>query len=70
MSYVYTVFIIFVIGFIVYRMIKKKSTPSNRYTPYDDITMGIKGDIRQDNPIQDTKHQIVYEEKPNKDKTF
>jgi hypothetical protein len=39
-------------------MIKKKSRPSNRYTPFDDIAMGIKDDIKQDNPIQDTKHHL------------
>jgi len=71
MAYVYTLFVISVIGFVCYRLIKKESTPSNRYTPYDDITMGIKGDdIQQDNPIQDTKHHIQYEEKSNNDKIF
>lgn len=50
-------------------MIKKKSTPSNKYTPFDDITMGIKGDIKQDSLIQVTKHNIAYEEKANNDKT-
>ncbi|MET1180785.1 DUF3951 domain-containing protein [Peribacillus simplex] len=70
MTYVFSLFIIFVIGFVCYRMIKKKSIPSNRYTPYDDITMGIKDDdIQQDNPIHDTKHHIQYEEKSNDDKT-
>lgn len=69
MAYLYTLFIISVIGFICYRMIKRKSTPFNRYTPYDDITMGIKNDIKQDNPAQDTKHQIEYEERINNDKT-
>ncbi|WP_347941093.1 DUF3951 domain-containing protein [Peribacillus simplex] len=69
MAYVYTLFVISAIGFVCYRLLKKKSTPSNRYTPYDDITMGIKGDDIQDNPIQDTKHPIQYEEKSNNDKT-
>ena len=70
MAYLYTLFIISVIGFIGYRMIKRKSTPSNRYTPYDDITMGIKIDIKQDGPTKDTKHQIDYEERINNDKTL
>ena len=66
MAYVYTLFVISVIGFACYRLIIKKSTPANRYTPYDDITMGVKGDdIPQDHPIQDTKHHIEYEEKSN-----
>ena len=64
MAFVYTLFFIAVISFICWRMMKRKSTPSNRYTPYDDFTVGIKGDVRQqDNPIQDTKHHIQYEEK-------
>ncbi|MEF2098491.1 DUF3951 domain-containing protein, partial [Bacillus sp. CFBP9009] len=62
MAYAYTLFVISVICFVCYRLIKKKSAPSNRYTPYDDITMGIKDDdIQQDNPIQDTtNHHIQY----------
>ncbi|MBU8733522.1 MULTISPECIES: DUF3951 domain-containing protein [Cytobacillus] len=40
MAYVYTLCVIFVIGFVIYRMMKKKSTPSTNYTLYDDITMG------------------------------
>lgn len=44
-------------------MIKKKSTPSNLYTPYDDITMGNKIDVKQVNPLEDTKHVVKYEEK-------
>lgn len=69
MAYVYTLFIIFVIGFIIYRMIKKKSTPSNNYTPYDDITMGYKIDMKRDTPIEDSKHIIQYEEKAENNKT-
>ena len=69
MDYVYPIFIISVIGYICYRMFKKKSTPSNRYTPYDDITMGNKIDIRRDSPIRDTKHLIEYEDKTDNNKT-
>ncbi|MES1042885.1 DUF3951 domain-containing protein, partial [Peribacillus simplex] len=70
MAYAYTLFVISVICFVCYRLIKKKSAPSSRYTPYDGITMGIKDDdIQQDNPIQDiTNHHIQYEEKSNNDK--
>ncbi|AZV61708.1 hypothetical protein [Peribacillus frigoritolerans] len=69
MAYAYSSFVITVICFVCYRLIKKKSAPSNRYTPYDDITMGIKDD--DINPIQDTtNHQIQYEEKSNNDKTI
>jgi len=70
MAYVYTILIIFVVGFVCYRMIKKKSTPSNKFTPYDDITMGITGNfIQSENLIQDTKHHIPYEENADSDKT-
>lgn len=63
MAYVYTLVVIFVIGFVIYRMIMKKSTPSNHYTPFDDMTMGNKIDMKHDSPIEDTKHAIHYEEK-------
>jgi hypothetical protein len=52
MAYAYTLFVISVICFVCYRLINEKSAPSNRYTPYDDITMGIKDD--DINPIKDT----------------
>ncbi|MGM1036016.1 DUF3951 domain-containing protein [Peribacillus frigoritolerans] len=42
MAYAYSLFVITVICFVCYRLIKKKSAPSNRYTPYDDITMELK----------------------------
>jgi hypothetical protein len=69
MEYVFALFIISIIGFVFYRMIKRQSKPSNRYTPYDDITSGIKVDSKQDSPVQDTKHQIEYEERENNNKT-
>ncbi|MGE7878229.1 DUF3951 domain-containing protein [Peribacillus muralis] len=40
-----TLFMITVVGIIVlagYKMMIKKKTPSNRYTPYDEMVMGIK----------------------------
>lgn len=69
MAYIYTLFITSVIGFVIYWMIRKKTAPTNRYTPYDDITLGTKIDLKQNTPIQDTKHLIQYEEKVNNDKT-
>ena len=51
------------------KMIFKKKTPSNIYTPYDDLVTGKKDDIKRDKPTQDTKHNIEYEEKSDKDKT-
>ncbi|GAA1387782.1 MULTISPECIES: DUF3951 domain-containing protein [Peribacillus] len=45
MAYAYSPFVITVICFVCYRLIKKKSAPSNRYTPYDDITKENKDDI-------------------------
>ncbi|MFS0892583.1 DUF3951 domain-containing protein [Peribacillus frigoritolerans] len=41
----YSPFVITVICFVCYRLIKKKPAPSNRYTPYDDITKENKDDI-------------------------
>ena len=69
MAYVYTLFVILVIGYVVYRIYKKNSSSSNRYTPYDDITMGNKTDVKRDGPIEDTKHIIQYDEKVENDKT-
>ncbi|WP_180994139.1 DUF3951 domain-containing protein [Bacillus sp. Marseille-P3661] len=69
MAYVSTLLIIAVIGYICYRMFKRKSIPSNRYTPFDEITMSNKNDVNQDAPIQDTKHHIQYEERTDNDKT-
>ncbi|WP_057776694.1 DUF3951 domain-containing protein [Cytobacillus dafuensis] len=69
MAYFYTLFVISVIGFVIFRMIRKKSAPTNRYTPYDDITLGNKIYLKQDTPIQDSKHLIQYEEKVKNDKT-
>ncbi len=63
MAIIYTLFLIIVVGIITYRIIKKKSLPSNKYTPYDDITMGTKSDRTYPDPIQDTKHHIEYEER-------
>jgi len=62
-GYVFTLFIMVVLGFICYRIFKGKSVPSNQYTPYDDITVGKKVDIKRVNPLHDTKHEIQYEEK-------
>jgi hypothetical protein len=69
MEYVSTFFIISLIGFICYRMFKRKSIPSNRYTPFDEVNMGTKNDVKEDVPIQDTKHHIEYEERTNSDKS-
>jgi hypothetical protein len=68
MAYVYTFLLISVLGFTIYRIIKNKSLPSNRYTPYDDITMGKPIDINRNLQIQETKHVIEYEELDKDDK--
>ncbi|QOR64863.1 DUF3951 domain-containing protein [Cytobacillus suaedae] len=71
MAYVYTLFVISVIGFVIYRMIKKKVTPSNRYTPFDDITTGNKVDLKHDSPVENSKHNYSIQPKEvNKDKTI
>jgi hypothetical protein len=67
MAYISSLFIIALIGYICFRMFKRKSTPSTSYTPFDEITMGKKFDVKQDAPIQDTKHQIPYEERTDND---
>ncbi|MGG4266610.1 DUF3951 domain-containing protein [Peribacillus simplex] len=69
-SYLFTIIVVSIIGLICYRMIFKKKTPSNMYTPYDDMAMGKKDDVKRNYPEQDTKHFIEYEEKSDKDKTI
>lgn len=67
-----SLFIIIVVGIIVligYRIIFKKKTPSNMYTPYDDMLMEKKEDVKREHPAQDTKHNFEYEEKCDEDKT-
>ncbi|WP_162878719.1 DUF3951 domain-containing protein [Peribacillus butanolivorans] len=68
-AYVFTIIVVGIIGLIGYRMIFKKKTPSNMYTPYDDMVMGKKDDVKRNHPAEDTKHNTKYEEKSDKDKT-
>nr|WP_304217143.1 FeoB-associated Cys-rich membrane protein [Fredinandcohnia onubensis] len=68
-AYVYILIVISVIGFVIYRMIKKKSTSSNIYTQYDDVIMGKKIEVKRESPLEDSKHVTQYEEKVEKDKT-
>jgi hypothetical protein len=69
-SYLFTIIVVGIIGLICYRMIFKKKTPSNMYTPYDDMVIGKKDDVKRNYHEQDTKHYIEYEEKSDKDKTI
>ncbi|RLQ93682.1 DUF3951 domain-containing protein [Falsibacillus albus] len=49
MSFVITLVIVFIVGYLISRLFKKKSLPSNRYTPYDDLTMqNIKPEIQEE----------------------
>ncbi len=70
MAYVYTLFVITVIGFVIYRMMKKKVTPSNRYTPFDDITTGNKVNMKHDSLFEDHKQNSLQPKEVNKDKTI
>lgn len=48
MGYVFLLFVVGVLLFTIFRMFMKKSLPSNRYTPYDDITQqNIKVNIKE-----------------------
>ncbi|MDV7765941.1 DUF3951 domain-containing protein [Peribacillus sp. CSMR9] len=69
-SYLFTIIVVGIIGLIGYSMIFKKKTPSSMYTPYDDMVMGKKDDVKRNYQEQDTKHYIEYEEKIDKDKTI
>ncbi|QDP41113.1 hypothetical protein [Radiobacillus deserti] len=62
MIYIYLLVVALVV-YIGFRIVKKKSLPSNEYTPYDNIVMGRKENIRPELiPYEDTKHVIRYEE--------
>ena len=62
MPYLFMFIIILSIGFIIFRIFKRNSLPSNNYTPFDNIIEGKNKNPKQNTPIQDTKHQIEYEE--------
>ncbi|MDP1418069.1 DUF3951 domain-containing protein [Peribacillus simplex] len=69
-SFLFILIVVSITGLICYRMIFKRKTPSNMYTPYDDMVMGKKDDVKRDFPAHDTKHPIEYEEKSDKDKSI
>ncbi|MGE6377083.1 DUF3951 domain-containing protein [Peribacillus muralis] len=55
-----TLFMITVVGIIVlagYKMMIKKKTPSNRYTPYDDMVMGRKDEGKREQRVQNPKQE-------------
>lgn len=62
MPYFFMFLIILIIGIIIFGIFKRRSLPSNNYTPFDDIIEGKIASSKQETPIQDTKHQIKYEE--------
>ncbi|MFC4557626.1 DUF3951 domain-containing protein [Virgibacillus kekensis] len=70
MGLVYILFIVLIVGLVCFRIFKKKSISSNSYTPYDDITMGVKDGVNRGTPIHDTKHTIKYEERVEDDQSF
>ena len=63
MTVVGIIFYAVVFGLILYRILFKRKMPSNKYTPYDDITMGRQINVMKDQPVYDTKHAIEYTEK-------
>lgn len=55
--------IIGVITFSLFRMVRKNnSTPSNKYTPIDDIDNGLVRDNSRDPPTVESRNDISYEE--------
>lgn len=48
MEYIYLMLVVGIIVFIIFRIFKKRSLPSNRYTLYDEITQqDIKVNIKE-----------------------
>lgn len=62
MPYLFMLIIISIIGFLIFRIFKRNSLPLNNYTPFDHIIEGKIENSKQNIPLQDTKHQIEYEE--------
>jgi hypothetical protein len=49
MEYIFSLLVVGIVVYIGYRFLKKKSFPSNSYTPYDDFTMqNIKVEVQDD----------------------
>ncbi|UAT32339.1 hypothetical protein K7T73_09075 [Bacillus badius] len=40
MAYIFLAVPVFVVSYSIYRMIKKKTLPSNRQAPFDDLMQG------------------------------
>lgn len=63
MQYILLVIIIGVIILSILRMIRKKSyTPSNKYTPLDDINNGLMESNKSDPLSIESRSEIQYEE--------
>ncbi|CAM4118776.1 hypothetical protein [Mesobacillus thioparans] len=44
MGYVFTFIVLFVVFYLIFKVIRSGKLPSNNYTPYDDLTEGKKKD--------------------------
>ncbi|MGD6853902.1 DUF3951 domain-containing protein [Bacillus infantis] len=56
MGYAFLLFVVGIIIFTIFRIFKKRSLPSNRYTPYDDITQqNIKVNIKENEAKEENK---------------
>ncbi|WP_342528286.1 DUF3951 domain-containing protein [Chryseomicrobium sp. FSL W7-1435] len=62
MGIAYTLAIFGIVGFILYKVLIKKSIPTSNFSPVDEFTTGIKPDTDQKFPLEDTRHHIPYEE--------
>lgn len=62
MGVVYTLAIFGIVGYILYKVLIKKSVPISNFSPVDEFTTGIKPDTDQKFPLEDTRHSTPYEE--------
>jgi uncharacterized sodium:solute symporter family permease YidK len=44
MGYVFTFIVLFVVFYLIFKIIRSGNLPSNHYTPFDDLTEGKKKD--------------------------
>lgn len=62
MGAIYALVVFGLVGYILYKVLIKKSVPPSTFSPVDEFTMGIKPDMDQKFPLEDTRHSTPYEE--------
>lgn len=57
MEYIFLLIVVGILLFTIFRILRKRSLPSNRYTPFDDITQqNIKVTVKKNEEYNEEKH--------------